>query len=97
MGESVMKSINARSILLGFCFYMLIGFVAPESQAGEYYIYQDSNGGLVISNKKPPPDSKIIKQQTLPDLADVETAQVQERNEQRPKGNANPLKPSNKE
>jgi hypothetical protein len=92
-----MKNINAWSILLGFCLYVLIGFVDKQAHGGEYYIYRDSKGGLVLSNQKPPPDSKIIKQQTLPDLADVETAQVQERNDQRPNGNANPLKPSNEE
>ena len=38
-----MKSINARSTLLGFCLYILIGFLATEVQSGEYYIYPDSN------------------------------------------------------
>jgi hypothetical protein len=70
-------NINACSILLGFCLYMLIGFVATEVLSGEYYIYRDSNGVLVISNQKPPPGSKIIKQQTLPDTAEGETTLVQ--------------------
>jgi hypothetical protein len=56
---------------------MLIGFVATEVLSGEYYIYRDSNGVLVISNQKPPPRSKIIKQQTLPDTAEGETTLVQ--------------------
>ena len=72
-----MKDINAWLILLGFCLYMPIGFVATEVLSGEYYIYRDSNGVLVISNKKPPPGSKIIKQQTLPDTAEGETTLVQ--------------------
>jgi len=38
-----MTILNACSILLGFCLYMLIGFVATEVQSGEYYIYPDSN------------------------------------------------------
>ena len=81
-----MKSINLCSILLGFCLYMLIGFVATEAQAGEYYIYRDSNGGLVISNQKPPPGSKIIKQQSLPDLAESDNPQVPNGFETQPNG-----------
>jgi hypothetical protein len=94
--DSLMKSV-AGPTLLALCLYMLVGFTAMKAHASEYFIYYDAKGGLVVSNQKPPPDSKIIKQQTLPDLADVETAQVQERNDQRPNGNANPLKPSNEE
>jgi hypothetical protein len=70
-------NINPCSILLGLCPYILIGFVATEVLSGEYYIYRDSNGVLVISNQKPPPGSKIIKQQTLPDTAEGETTLVQ--------------------
>ena len=90
-----MKSINARSILLGFCFYMLIGFVATEVLSGEYYIYRDSNGVLVISNKKPPPGSKIIKQQSLSDLAESENPQVRDGSTTQPNGNTPNSKPSN--
>jgi hypothetical protein len=90
-----MKTINAGATLLGLCFYLLIGFVAAKADAGEYYIYQDSKGGLVVSNQKPPPGSKIIKQQTLLDTAEGETTLVQDGNEIRP--NAIPSKPSNKE
>ena len=90
-----MKSINARSTLLGFCLYILIGFLATEVQSGEYYIYRDSNGVLVISNQKPPPDSKIIKQQSLPDLLETENPQVQGSLETQPNGNTPNSKPSN--
>jgi len=33
--------------------------------AEEYYVYQTPNGALVISNQKPPPGSKIIRQLNL--------------------------------
>jgi len=74
---------------------VFIGFVATQGYAGEYYIYRDSKGVLVISNQKPPPGSKIIKQQTLFDTAEGETTLVQDGNEMRP--NATPSKPPNKE
>ena len=45
-----MKRIIARVTLLGCCFYVFIGFVATQGYAGEYYIYRDSKGVLVISN-----------------------------------------------
>jgi len=90
-----MKNINAWLILLGFCLYMLIGFVATEVQSGDYYIYRDPNGVLVISNKKPPPGRKIIKQQSLSDLAESENPQVQAGSTTQPKGNTPNSKPSN--
>ena len=91
-----MKSINLCSILLGFCLYMLIGFVATASQAGEYYIYRDSKGVLVISNQKPPPGSKIIKQQSLPELAESDNSQVQDGFETQPNGKPNSKPSTNK-
>ena len=91
-----MKSIIARTGLLGLGCYLLLGAMITNGHAGEYYMYRDSNGGLVISNKQPPPGSKIIKQQTLPDTAEGETVPVQE-GVMRPNENANPSKPSNKE
>jgi hypothetical protein len=88
-------NINACSILLGLCLYILIGFVATEVLSGEYYIYRDSNGVLVISNKKPPPGSKIIKQQSLSDLAESENPQVQTGSTTQPSGKTPNSKPSN--
>lgn len=41
--------------------------------AADYFTYYDPAGKLVISNKEPPPGSKIIKKQDLPD--DAETPQ----------------------
>ena len=53
---------------LAFCFALLLGLAAvTPGEAEDYYIYQAPNGELVISNKQPPPGSKIIKQQNLPE------------------------------
>jgi len=47
---------------LAFCFALFLSLaVVTQGQA-----YQDPDGKLVISNKPPPPGSKIIKQQNLP-------------------------------
>jgi len=94
-GDAPMKSIVVRPILLASCLYLLTGFTAMQSHAGECFIYRDPKGVPVISNQKPPPGSKIIKQQTLPDTAEGETTLVQDGNEMRP--NTTPSKPSNKE
>ena len=76
-------NIYARSALIGL-FVTFTG--VPAIHSGEYYIYRDIKGVLVISNQKPPPGSKIIKQQSLPDLQDGETVQVQDGIETQPNG-----------
>jgi hypothetical protein len=59
---------------IAFCLALFLGLAAvTQGQAEENYIYQGPNGELVISNKEPPPGSKIIKQQNLP-----ESSQAQE-------------------
>jgi hypothetical protein len=50
--------------------------VVTQGQTEDYYIYQTPNGGLVISNKEPPPGSKIIKQ--LPGETDSKVLPTQE-------------------
>jgi hypothetical protein len=58
------KSINARATLMS----LFLGFtMVTQGHAEDYYIYQTPNGALVISNKEPPPGSKIIKQLNLPE------------------------------
>jgi len=89
-----MKSIIARATLVAVYICLLAGFTATRLHAGEYFIYRDSKGVLVISNQKPPPGSKIIKQQSLPDLADDESPQVQDGLESQPNGNTPNSKPS---
>jgi len=66
-----------------FFFAFLLGLaVVTQGQAEDYYIYQTANGDLVISNKQPPPGSKIIRQ--LPDETDREVSQAQEPGEPQP-------------
>ena len=58
---------------LAFCFALFIGLaVVTQGHAEDYYIYQGPNGELVISNKEPPPGSKIIKQQNLPEASQAQ-------------------------
>ncbi len=47
-------------------FFTLTG--VTQAQAEDYYIYHNPAGKLVISNKEPPPGSRIIKQ--LPGVTD---------------------------
>jgi hypothetical protein len=56
------NSIVARATLIS----LFLGLtVVTQGHTEDYYIYQTANGDLVISNKQPPPGSKIIKQQNL--------------------------------
>ena len=79
------------------CFALLLGLVVvTQGQAEEYFIYHDPDGKLVISNKEPPPGSKIIKQ--LPGVTDREVpqAQAQEPRKTPPNGQTEgSLKPPN--
>jgi hypothetical protein len=52
---------------LGFCLCVL-AFHA-RAIAGEYYTYRNAKGVLVITNKKPPAGTKILKKQTFRDSA----------------------------
>ena len=76
-----MKSIIARTTLIS----LFLGLaVVTQGQAEDYYIYQTPNGALVISNKEPPPGSKIIKQQNCPGETDSEVPQAQEPDKTQP-------------
>jgi hypothetical protein len=61
-GDLPVKIINARVTLVSL--FLGLAAVTP-GQAEDYYVYQTLNGALVISNKQPPPGSKIIKQLNL--------------------------------
>ena len=82
---------------LAICFVLLLGLATvTRGQAEDYYFYEGPNGELVISNKKPPPGSKIIKQ--LPGVTDREVpqAQAQEPRKTPPNGQTEgSLKPPN--
>jgi hypothetical protein len=78
-----MKTINARTILqMGFFFSWFIAVaVVGHAYAGDYYIYQDRNGSLVLSNNAPPPDNKIIKKESLSEVTDQQIAESRVREE----------------
>jgi hypothetical protein len=79
------KGINARAAL----FFLILGLArVTPGQAGQYYVYQTPNGALVISNKEPPPDSKVIKQFGWSDATDNELPQSQPPSNPRPNGQA---------
>jgi Domain of unknown function (DUF4124) len=68
------KGINARAALIS----LFLGLaVATLAGAEDYYIYQTPNGALVISNKEPPPGSKIIRQHSWPEVAEKAIPQAQ--------------------
>jgi hypothetical protein len=68
------KGINARAVLIS----VLLGLAAvTPGQAEDYYIYQTPNGALVITNKEPPPGSKITKRISFPDAPDNEALKNQ--------------------
>src|SRR6266436_5401513 len=75
--------LEVATLKLAACLAVLLALaVATQGHAEDYYIYQRPNGELVISNKQPPPGSKIIKQQNLPGVTDSEVPQAQERDVQ---------------
>jgi hypothetical protein len=79
------KGINARAALIS----LVVGIaVVTPSQADQYYIYQTPNGVVVISNKEPPPGSKILKQFGWSDATDSEVPQSQPPNNPKPNGQA---------
>ena len=68
---------------LAFCFAFFLGLaVVTQGQAEDYYIYHDPDGKLVISNKEPPPGSKIIKRLTR--VTDTEAPQAHEPDKPQP-------------
>ena len=89
-----MKSITAHAILLGFFFNLLIGFFTEKADAGEYYIYRDSTGVLVISNQKPPPGSEILEQHNSPVSVDSETPPLTDGNDKRLNKDSNSSNPA---
>ena len=76
-----MKSINAHTTWrMVFSFSWVIALaVVGDVYGGEYYVYQDLSGKLVISNNAPPPGSKILKRETLSEVTDQQIAESQVR------------------
>jgi hypothetical protein len=77
-GQSPVESaLKGPTLNLALCFALFLGLaVVTQGQAEDYYFYQGPSGELVISNKEPPPGSKIIKQ--IPGATDKEVPQAQE-------------------
>jgi hypothetical protein len=74
-----MKGIKARTpvrLVLSFSWFIALALVRL-GYAGEYYIYQDSNGKLVISNYAPPQGSSVIKKETLSEVTDQQIMESQ--------------------
>ena len=84
-----MKGINARAILISL--FLGLAAVTP-GQAEDYYVYQTPNGALVISNKEPPPGSKIIRRHNFPEVTDSEVPQGEEPGKSQPVGTPKPAK-----
>ena len=76
-----MKGINARTtwrMVFSFSWFIALAMVG-HAYGGDYYVYQDLNGKLVISNIAPPPGSKIIKKETLSEVTEQQIAESQVR------------------
>jgi hypothetical protein len=79
-----MKGINARTTLklvLSFSWFITL-LVVRQAYAGDYYIYQDPNGKLVIANNAPPQGSNIIKRERLSEVTDQQIMESQVRESQ---------------
>ena len=79
-----MKGTNARTTLklvLSFSWFIAL-VVVRQGYAGDYYIYQDPNGKLVISNHAPPQGSNVIKRETLSEVTDQQIMESQVRENQ---------------
>jgi hypothetical protein len=74
-----MKRINARTtlkLILSFSWFISLA-VIKLGYAGEYYIYHDPNGKLVISNYTPPQGSNVIKKEALSEVTDQQIMESQ--------------------
>ena len=79
-----MKGTNARmtlKLVLSFSWFIAL-VVVRQGYAGDYYIYQDPNGKLVISNHAPPQGSNVIKRETLSEVTDQQIMESQVRENQ---------------
>ena len=71
-----MKSI----MVFSFSWFMALA-VFGHVYGGDYYVYQDRNGKLVITNNPPPPGSKILKKEILSEVTDQQIAESQLRDD----------------
>ena len=79
-----MKGIHARTrlrLVLSFSWFIVF-VMGRQADAGDYYIYQDANGKLIISNNVPPKGSNIIKRETLAEVTNQQILESQARENQ---------------
>jgi len=78
-----MRSINAPAtlkVIFSLCWFIVLAMI-KNSDAGEYFIYQDPKGNLVLSNNVPAAGIKIIKRETLSEVSDQKIAESRIRDE----------------
>jgi len=72
-GGFLVNGISASATLISL--FLGLAAVRP-GQAEDYFIYRDPDGKLVISNKKPPLGSMIIRQRELPEFAETQSGKT---------------------
>src|SRR3954465_12893160 len=82
-GSLFMKSSNAPTtskVIFSLCWVIALAMI-KNSDAGDYFIYQDVKGKLVPSNNAPAGGSKIIKRETLSEVSDQQIAESRVRDD----------------
>jgi hypothetical protein len=75
---------NARTtlkLIVSFSWFIALAPV-PSGYAGDYYIYNDPSGKLVISNYAPPQGSNVLKKETLSEVTDQQIVESRLREHQ---------------
>jgi hypothetical protein len=70
-----------KGFLIFFCVVCLTAASALCVEAGDYYIYRDASGRVVLSNNPPPASAKTLKKETLPEVTAQQVAEARAREE----------------
>src|ERR1043165_7019709 len=70
-----------KGLLIAFSFLCFIAASNLRAEAGDYYVYRDASGRVVLSNNTPPASGKTIKKEMLPEVSDKEVAEARAREE----------------
>jgi len=70
-----------NGLLIAFSFLCFIAASNLRAEAGDYYVYRDASGRVVLSNNAPPASGKTIKKEMLPEVSDKEVAEARAREE----------------
>ncbi len=70
----------SKGFLIGF-FVVCLTAAAGSAAAGDYYVYRDASGRVVLSNSPPPASGKTIVKETLPDVSQQEVAEARARDD----------------